>query len=382
MVLCAAGEYELFAGLTYAGRSVWPGPRPANAVIIPLLALPLVWRRRRPLAACLAGLSAITIASAVLGGGEATTEFVLIIVVVYSGAAYADRPVAVGAAAAVAGVVHALRDPAVKGVGDVVWAVGLLIVAFMLGRAVHARQSRITAMQREALLREREHALAVAAAAAAERAAIARELHDIVAHAVSVVVIQSQAGARALPACPDIAARTLLTIEETARTALTDLRRLLTVLGDAESNDTQPRPLGSLAQLEELINTFRASGLDVRLNVPLDLPRLSAAAELAGYRVVQEALTNAARYARGSTVDVTLTDFDGAVTVTVEDCGGQAIGRASELGTGRGLTGMQQRLELVGGRLLEAGLHEGGFRVVATIPIGENERVKTQEPVT
>src|SRR5437763_11061919 len=174
IALCSVGEYELFAGSTYGSRPVWPGPRSVNAIVIPALMLPLLWRRRRPLAACLISLAAIMVTSAILGGGEATTEFLLFIVVVYSGAAYAERPALVGVAAGAAGLVHAVRDPSVHGVGDVVWAFGLLVVAFMLGRAVHARLSRISALQREALSREREHEARVAAAAAAERAAIAR----------------------------------------------------------------------------------------------------------------------------------------------------------------------------------------------------------------
>lgn len=382
VALCAAGEVELVSGATYAGRPVWPGPHVATALIIPLLTLPLVWRRRRPLPVCLFILAGLAVSAAVIGGGEATTEFLLFITVAFTGAAYTDRPVVIAAAALIAGTVHELRDPTVKGVGDVIWAAGMLAIAMLLGRAVRSRQHRIRVLQREAVLREREHAIKIAAATAAERAAIARELHDIVAHAVSVVVIQSQAGARALPSRPEAAAQTLGTIEATARTALNDLRRLLTVLSiDGESHEASSHPLGSLADLNELVVTFARSGVDVHLEVPSTLPQLTPAAELAAYRVVQEALTNAVRYARGSQVTITLSETRGSLNIEVVNTAGEQVAGAAELGTGRGLIGMRQRLDLVGGALLRAGPQDGGYAVAAAIPLAGNTLSPAREPV-
>ncbi len=380
LALCAAGEFELASGATYGGHPVWPGSTLANALVIPVLTLPMVARRRRPLASVLFTLAAITVSAAVLGGGEATTEFLLLIATVFSGAAYTDNPVVVAVAALVTGVVHGLRDPAVHGVGDGVWTLGMLAIAFLLGRALHGRQRRISSLQLEAVEREKAHLGQVAAATAAERAAIARELHDIVAHAVSVVVIQSQAGARALPERPDLAARTLATIEETGRTALNDLRRLLTVLSPADG-DPDSRPLGSLDQLDELVRTFQTSGLRIELERPAQLPRLAPAAELAAYRVVQEALTNAARYARGSTVTVSMSTGSGALEISIVNTVGEQVEHAEELGTGRGLIGMRHRLELVGGQLTHAEPLDDGYRVAASIPIGENELSREREPV-
>lgn len=357
----------------YSGGPVWPGAQGVNAVAIPVLTIPMAWRRRRPLVICLSVLATIAVTSAILGGGEATTEFLLLIAVVFSGAAYTDQPTVVATAALVAGLVHEARDPAVHNLGDAVWALGMLVIAFLLGRAVHTRQHRIGTLQHEAQEREKLHAEQVAAATAAERAAIARELHDIVAHAVSVVVIQSQAGARALPEKPELARQIFDTIEGSARTALTDLRRLLTLLSDGGTDQPESarQPAGSLNQLGELIATFRGTDLDVRLNAPSQLPVLAPAAELAAFRVVQEALTNAVRYARGSSVDVELSTDGGELAIRVRDAGG--VQTHGALGTGRGLIGMEQRLRLVGGRLLRAGPQDDGFLVHATIPIAVNE---------
>jgi len=349
-------------------------------VVIPLLTLPLAARRRRPLLSCLFILTAVAVSSAVLGGGEATTEFLLFIAVAYSGAAYAEHPVLVAAATVAAGAVHEVRDPAVHGPGDVVWALGMVAIAFLLGRAVYARQHRIGALQDEAARRDQEHAQQVAAATAAERAAIARELHDIVAHAVSVVVIQAQAGARTLPHKPELAARTFDTIEDSARTALVELRRLLTVLSGADSGVAAPRPAGSLSQINELVRSFDASGLAIALTMQDPLPQLTPAAELAAYRVVQEALTNAARHARGSHVTVDVAVAGGAVTVRVVNTAGEA-GHLAGLGAGRGLIGMRERLHLVGGELVDAAPYDGGFRILASIPLGANEAAPAAESV-
>jgi signal transduction histidine kinase len=340
----------------------------------------MAWRRRRPLLVCLAVLGEVIVVSAVLGGGEATSEFLLFIAVVFSAAAYTDAPVVVAAAAVAAGTVHELRDPSVTGVSDVVWALGMLAIAFLIGRAVRARHVRISALQDEAAEREARHLHDVAAATAAERAAIARELHDIVAHAVSVVVIQAQAGARALPDRPQVAADTLSSIEDSARTALVDLRRLLTVLGD-DSNGRSAAPLGSLGQLGDLVQTFAGTGITVTMRVPDSLPNLTPAAELAAYRVVQEALTNSARHAPGSDVTVSLELFADTLELTITNSPGMAVPTIAGLGAGRGLIGMRQRLELVGGRLISAEPLHGGYRVRACIPVGANERLSREESV-
>jgi len=378
LALCGAAEFELAAGATYSGRPVWPGPHLANAALIPLLTLPMALRRRRPLLVCVVVFGAVTVVSAVLGGGEATSEFLLFIAAAFSGAAYTDRPVIIGAAALAAGAVHELRDPSVHGIGDAVWGLGMLAVAFLIGRAVRARQVRIGALQDEATEREARHRQQVAAATAAERAAIARELHDIVAHAVSVVVIHAQAGARALPDRPHMAAASLSSIEDSARTALLDLRRLLTVLGD-DSNDRGVAPLGSLGQLGELVRTFIGSGIDVTLHVPDALPHLNPAAELAAYRVVQEALTNAGRHARGSHVEVTVTVDGDSLDLRIVNSPGTAAAGVAELGSGRGLIGMRQRLDLVGGRLISAAPRHGGYQVHACLPVGANELLPREE---
>lgn len=385
VALGAFGEVELFSGATYDHAPVLPGPTAVNAVLIVGFSVVLIWRRSRPLLACLVELGLLSAASLILGGAEAGTVFVLFIVVVYSGAAYARRPVLVAAAAAVTVLIHDLRDPHIHGPGDIAFVLGLVTVAWLIGRAVAARQHQIGRLEDHAGELERRHAAQVEAATAAERAAIARELHDIVAHAVSVVVIQAQAGSRALPERPEVAAEVLRTVESTGRSALDELRRLLTVLsGDVlagDGGDAPAAPAPSLAQLDTLLAGLRSAGLTVTMSRDLALPEPPAATQLAVYRVVQEALTNTLRHAPGASARVALHRRGGVLDVLVEDAGPTAPGKGVRAGTGRGLIGMQQRLALVGGTLEHGRQAGGGYRVHAVVPVPDCRQL-TGQPVT
>ena len=368
LALCGAGEYELAAHATYSGAPVWPGPHAVNAALIPLMTLPLIWRRRRPLLVCLGVYGLLAVSSVVLGGAEATTEFLLFIATTFTGAAYTSQPALIATAALVGGIAHDVRDPQMHGPSDAVWSLGLLAISFLLGRAVHARQHRIGSLEHAAAIAERKHAADVAAATAAERAAIARELHDIVAHAVSVIVIQAQAGSRVLPERADVAAEVLATIESSARTALVELRRLLTLLSD-DGEQATTNPVASLAQLPDLLDRCRGAGLDVELDADR-LPALPPAGDLAAYRVIQEALTNTLRHAPGATATVTISVRRESLEIVVTDDGGHgAAGQPAHDGTQRGLIGMRERLAMVGGELLAAGPHGAGYLVRAVVPI-------------
>jgi signal transduction histidine kinase len=285
-------------------------------------------------------------------------------------------------AALASGTVHELRDPQVHGFGDAVWALGMLVIAWLVGWAVRARQQRIGVLEVAAVEAEARHAEQVAAATFAERAAIARELHDIVAHAVSVIVIQAQAGARALPANTALATRILEQIETTGRAALSELRGLLTLLADTASAPAAVQPAASLAQLDELIERCRASGLHVEVDIDMPLPRLSPMAELATYRVVQEALTNTLRHSPGAAAQLQLRQRGGLLEIHVEDDGAHrdpAEGTGG--GSGRGLIGMRERLALAGGQLAHAAATPTGFCVHAVVPIDDSTVTRVQEPI-
>jgi signal transduction histidine kinase len=289
------------------------------------------------------------------------------LVAVFSGTAYARRPSLVLVVAVVALTLHNLADPSVRTVADWFWSAGFLAVAVLLGGAVRSRQLRIVALEQDADTLARQYDERVAEATAAERAAIARELHDIVAHAVSVIVVQAQAGIRSADDDPVTTRMLLATIETTGRSALDDLRRLLQLLrADGEPVPASP----GLHQLPALVDGFRRAGVSVSLHLPDHLPELSGVADLAAYRLVQEALTNTVRHTAGASARVEVVAHDASVEILVEDDGGASSSPSLD-GSGRGLIGMRERVALAGGDILETGPGERGFRVRARLPVGE-----------
>jgi signal transduction histidine kinase len=205
-------------------------------------------------------------------------------------------------------------------------------------------------------------------AARGERARIARELHDVVAHHISMIAVQAETARLTTPGMPAAGARRLTAIGDTARSALTEMRRLLGVLReDADAHSPELRPQPGLEQLNELLDETRdASGSAARLILSGSPTRLDPGVELAAYRIVQEGLTNARRHAPGAAVDVELHYRDRALGLRIRDNGpGLAAGAVAE---GHGLTGMRERAAAVGGRLRTGAAAGGGFLVEATLP--------------
>jgi signal transduction histidine kinase len=203
-------------------------------------------------------------------------------------------------------------------------------------------------------------------AARGERARIARELHDVVAHHVSMIAVQAEAARITTPGLPEEGGRRLLAIGDTARTALTEMRRLLGVLREDAGTAPTRRPQPGLRQLNELIDEAREVGrASTRLIVRGAVGPLDPGLELTVYRIVQEALTNARRHAPGAAVDVELDYTPGELLVRVRDSG---PGGAPDAG-GHGLTGMRERAGMLGGTVEAHPGPLGGFVVQARLPI-------------
>ncbi|WP_344294995.1 sensor histidine kinase, partial [Streptomyces synnematoformans] len=235
-----------------------------------------------------------------------------------------------------------------------------------------ARRARSTAAAHGAVERAIAHTL-YEHAARGERARIARELHDVVAHHISMISVQAETARLTTPGLPDEGARRLRDIGDTARTALTEMRRLLGVLReDAGADPAERRPPPGLAQLNELLDDARdAAGSAVRLIVSGSVHPLGTGVELTAYRIVQEALTNARRHAPGAAVDVELHYAETALRLRIRDNGPGAhggAGREGGHGGGHGLTGMRERAAAVGGGLRGGPAAGGGFLLEATLP--------------
>jgi signal transduction histidine kinase len=223
------------------------------------------------------------------------------------------------------------------------------------------RQAAALAARSAALERQAEQA------AAAERARIARELHDIVAHHLSVVVLHA-AGARAAGGADP---QTLAEIEESGRQALTETRRLFGVLREPGA-EVGRAPQPGIGELPALAGRLRAAGLEVSLSIDGDHTTLPSAVNVSAYRIVQEALTNVLKHAGPARAEVTVGCADSAVTIEVTDDGrGNLAPLTGEVGGGQGLTGMRERVEVFGGELQAGPRPGGGFTVRARLPVGE-----------
>jgi len=366
LALLVLGQLEIWGGATYQGGAVFPGPPAANAfAVVPLLTLPLAFRRRAPLASFAAVFATVAWSSLAFGGAEGAAEFVAAVVSLYSAAANSSRRSLVLAGAFAAGAVHELRDPHVHGIGDVVWGAGLLAVAWLLGVAMHGRQGRIVALEHETARLESEQELRARRAVAEERSRIARELHDVVAHAVSVVVVQAQAGQRLVGRDDGRARDSLEAIEETARTALQEMRRLLGMLRETDDASLAPQP--GLAQLDALAAQVSDAGLSVDVDVdggPVPLP---PGLDLAAYRLVQEGLTNALKHGRAGRANVRIAYAGRQLEIEVVDDGRGAAGAGD--GGGHGLVGVRERVALYGGVLESGPRPEGGWLLRASLPL-------------
>jgi signal transduction histidine kinase len=354
----------------YAQYDVWvagaePGPRWLTAVGVALLALPLGLRRRFPLGALVVALGGFAVAAALADSApEGALVLLPALLWLYSVAAHSPQQRALAGLTVVGVAVgwSSANDSRLVSVGDVVlvdaFFFGLLgMAAWLAGRYVRRRR-------RQAASLEHERDVAVVE----ERARIARELHDVVAHAVSVMGVQAAAGEQVLGSDPERAREPLQAIQATAREAILELRRLLDVLRETPGDDGISPPPG-LAALGPLVDQARDGGLAVELVLGGSGPPPGPGVELSAFRIVQEALTNARRHAHAAHVRVEVRCEPRAVELTVEDDG--AGPAATPNGAGHGLAGMRERVALFGGTLETGPGAAGGFRVRARLPVQE-----------
>jgi signal transduction histidine kinase len=205
-----------------------------------------------------------------------------------------------------------------------------------------------------------------------ERARIARELHDVVAHHMSLIAVRAETAPFRLNGLPEPAREEFVQVSREAREALTEMRRLLGVLRrDSQTPETAPQP--GLADLPHLVAAARRAGADVRLNRPRDLVEVPGAVGLSAYRIVQEALSNAARHAAGAAVTVELNRTDGAIVVRVVNRPPRHAPKPSDE-AGQGLIGMRERAAMLGGELVAGPTQDGGYEVRAVLPTVDGER--------
>ena len=353
------------------GSTAIAGPAWLRALLPLLIAVSLVLRRRAPLVMWLAIWAGIALLFLLADNSARGLAFGSVLFMgAYSLGAHASfRRAAAGlvlVAPVVAVIGHrgelalAFSQGEAGGKVAVVLAALQLAAFWLAGVVVHARRQAASLAARSAdLQREAEQATA------AERARIARELHDIVAHHLAVIVLQA-AGARALG---KPAGATLEKIENSARQGLAETRRLLGVLRDPDE-ETGLAPQPGIGDLDALAANVRAAGLPVNLVIDGDLAALPATVDVSVYRIVQEALTNVLKHAGPARADVLIGCAGDAVTIEVTDDGTAQSGQQAPAG-GHGLAGMRERAAVFGGDLAAGPRPGGGYAVRARLPLGD-----------
>jgi signal transduction histidine kinase len=360
-VLLAAG----FLVVSLVQVVVAPIAAPAVSVLVAgVSTVPLAWRRARPSAAALVGTAVWLIPTP---GGYLLLGYVVAVLLFYSLGAHDPvrwRVVTVTAVAVLISVVGTLLGPdvwqAAIGAALAVAAPAVAGVLVAEHRAQNARLRELT----EQLVHER--AAAERAAAAEERTRIARELHDVIGHEITVIALQADAAAAALARAPERAVVPVDRIREAAARTLTEMRRVVGLLRDPDEGDGELRPQPGLAEIPDLVQEARAGGMDVDLSLCLPAAPPPPSLQLAAFRVVQEALTNARRHAPGAAVRVRV-DGDGPA-LDVEVHSGVGVPDRSVDGGGHGLVGMRERVRMHGGTL-SAGAVPDGFLVRARLPL-------------
>ncbi|WP_405017972.1 sensor histidine kinase [Kitasatospora sp. NBC_00070] len=368
-----------FALLTTGNQSGWQ--EQAAYVLAGLVAGMMVWRRRHP--------NATTVAAVLLGLGQLAAhlnpgvESIGYLVFAYTGAAYGA--VWTSRLALVAGLAagpltlarfHEVSS-SIQGAPQVLFFSALMSTPFVLcwawGRLTRVRRAYLTELEDRAARLERERGAQAKIAVAAERARIARELHDVVAHNVSVMIVQADGAAYVLDNSPQQAREALGTIASTGRQALVEMRRLLGVLRTTDTTEEYvPQP--GVAELPELLDQVRTAGLPVDFDSAGEVQELPRGVELTVYRIVQEALTNVRKHGGPDVRARVAVDFrDRELEVLIEDDGrgstdDQLVVGGSE-GPGHGLIGMRERVGMVSGSLDIGPRPGGGFRIRAVLPL-------------
>lgn len=355
----------VFGVIEGLGR-VTPWTPVQRVLILGVLVMGILARNRYPYAA-------VVIMGALFGAGPAlgyamdnsTSTLVGGLAVIWAlGARLPTAPAVWGTVILLVTVSVGFADP----IGSFLWNAAVMFAVLLISRLLASRKRALTALAATARDLEASRDAEARAQVELERTRISRELHDVVAHAVSVMVVQASAAQSVLDADPHRARQALDAVQATGREALRELRSMLATLrADDGAPSLAPQP--GLADVPALVDRMREGGLAVRVETDGPPHALAPAADLAAYRVVQEALTNVVKHANATAARIAYRYGRDTLLIDIEDDGAARPGAARTDGSGLGLTGMRERVELCGGTL-EAGPAPGhGFRVRASLPV-------------
>ena len=317
------------------------------------MTLPLAWRRTRALAMVSVVAGAISVQSLLTDPPEGIWTLIAVIIAAYSVAAFESsitRSALVAGVLGLAVVVSILRDQSDSSTNIAPTVLVFVLVPWIAGRTLHHQDRRTHTLAAQVGSLERERSLLAREAVVQERARIARELHDVVAHSLSVIAIQADAAESALEHDASLAREPLVAVKQTAREALREMRLLVGFLRDAgDSPGLEPQP--GLQSVNALVEQVRSAGLAVDLTIEGDVGKVAPGVDLVAYRIIQESLTNALRHAKAKRADVAVRYLPDAILVQVSDDGVGIPPRQSGAQVGHGLVGMRERVSLYGGSL-------------------------------
>lgn len=368
--LLAAGV-AVFALLEVFTFNAVGGSHTVTAIVAVAAAAALPLRRRAPLAVAVWVAALLGLPALIGHPADSFSLFVVSLLVAYAVGADAAHPASV--ASGICALVGGSFLATVMNHGrfaDYAYSAVLYTLAAADGRIVRRQTSRVTAAEGLVSRLDRAQEETVQRALSDERGRIAREMHDVISHSVSLMVIQAGAAEASLGREPESVSSALATIQDVGSEAVTELRRLLGVLRDGSDAELlTPQP--SVRRIAELIETNRAAGLTIEVHLSGDDRRLPPGVDAAAYRIVQEALTNVRKHAPGSRVVVTIAFKRAELQVAIEDDG---PGLGDDVGLGHGLVGMKERAEIYGGRLVLGASPSGGLCLTAALPITEAAR--------
>lgn len=367
-----------------AQLDVWAGPepgtggRPVQALLAALFTLPLLVRHRHPFAVVVVVVAAAWIQFQ-LGAGLYQGWFAMLLGA-YGLGAHAATAASGGGLGLIAIAIASIDVPRLQAgapLDEVVPAWAVVGLVWLFGRFVRGRRRDVEDLRAETARLEVESELAMAEALAAERTRIARELHDLVAHSMSVINLQAQGAQRAIATNPDAVRAALVAIETASRDGLEEMRRLLAMLR-TEGGPELLHPMPGLDALAGLIERTRAAGLGVDLEVVGEPRPVAHGVELTAYRVIQESLTNALRHGQPGAATVRLTWSRDRLDIDVLNPSGadrHNDGRGPRTGrVGQGLIGMRERVALYGGSFESRATPEGRFAIRASLPASDGAR--------
>jgi signal transduction histidine kinase len=367
LIVITAIEMAVEVAIRYGAPTGPTSPRWFAVPAAALIGLPLLARRRFPFAAPVA----LWVLAAVLSFVDGrlvpftTAATVLGLIAAFLLGNLPDRTQArVGLVVVLVSAAILMYNDPIHTTAELVIVPALFFVGWLAGFALCQRAAQAEEAEERAARAEQERATATRIAVAEERARIARELHDVVAHAVSVMVLQVGAVRHRLPQSLSEDREALMDVEKVGRTALAEMRRLLGALHDGEDVERAPQP--GLDSLDDLVERVSRAGLPVRLQVEGDAVPLPRAIDLSAYRIVQEGLTNSLKHAKASRADVTVRYRADDLELEVRDDG---VGTSRSDGLGHGLVGVRERVKIYGGEMSAGPAPGGGFVLTACLPL-------------